>query len=483
MRNRYQLHFLVILFGVFASLYQAQAQKIKSAAFTYAPEAAGDQYNQRIPKKAFSVSPTDFVILSRKSDNSYAVERYGEDLKARWSTKVNLLGQETVEAFSQNQQTVMLITHRVMADQGSQALYGRLFDVASGKELKQTKLVEAPSRSRRPAVAVSADGSKIVAYHAITRNEELKSMQATVYDASLAKIKDRTYDFAGAGTQVSAQVQVDNHGNQFVSVLTNNSMRLSVRRYNNRDNEIKVMEVMLGGVFNGEKMYVLDTHFQLHQDSSLYAAVLVAEEKSGDYRSLKMVRFDYAAGNMRFAEEFQFTPAFTAQLAKATGEARLQDIYLSDILISSEGQTLVMAEKKYTEGGENSDYHAKEILLFAYNEYLQPTWNSVIIKNQVAPSTEGFAGISYSAHLVGNRLQLLTLETLKGKTDLYTRSIHLVTGAAEPPKAVGLNVANDKQVAFVKDFTTWLDERTITAVNRPSKASAGLRLSRITFKN
>ncbi|ALI99273.1 hypothetical protein [Rufibacter tibetensis] len=474
---------LFFLISIFLHLPLVQAQKIKSAAFTYAPEAAGDQYNQRIPKKAFTVSPTEFVILSRKSDNNYAVERYGTDLKAAWSTNVSLLGYETVEAFSQNKQTVLLITHRVLTDQGSQALYGRLFDVNSGKEIKQTKLLEAPSRSRRLAVTTSADGSKIVAYHSVTKNEELKSIQATVYDASLTKIKDRTYDLNGAGIQVSAQVQVDNHGNQFVSILTNNSMRLSVRRYNNRNNEIKVMEVMLGGVFNGENMYVMDTHFQLHQDSSLYAAVLVAEEKTGDYRSLKMVRFDYAAGNMRFAEEFQFTPEFTAQLGKATGTARLQDIYLSDILISTEGQTLVIAEKKYTDGGENSDYHAKELLLFAYNEFLQPTWNSAVVKNQTAPASEGFAGISYNAHLVGNRLQLLTLETIKGKTDLYTRSIHLLTGASEPPKAVGLNVANDKQVAFVKDFTTWLDERTITAVNRPSRASAGLRLSRITFKN
>ncbi|WP_205503474.1 hypothetical protein [Rufibacter psychrotolerans] len=460
----------------------ARAQKIKSAAFTYVPETAGDQYNQRIPKKAFAISPTDFIILSRTADNTYAVERYGADLKATWSTPVKLVGQETVESFSQNQQTALLITHRVSAEQGSQALYGRLFDVKTGKELKQAKLLEAPSKSRRLAVATSADGSKLVTYHSITRDEQLRSIQAVVYDAALTKIKDRLYDFANAGHQVSAQVQIDNHGNQFVSILTNNSMRLSVRRYNNRDNEIKVMEVMLGGVFDGTKVYVMDTNFKLHQDSSLYAAVLVAEEKTGAYHSLKMVRFDYAAGNMRFAEEFRFTPEFTEKVTKATGAKRLEDLYLSDILISTEGQTLVIAEKKYTDGGEHSDYHAKELLLFAYNEYLQPTWNSVILKDQVAPAAEGFAGISYSAHLTGNRLQLLTLETIKGKTDLYSRSIHLLTGAAEPPKAVGLNVANDKQVAFVKDFTTWLDERTITAVNRPSKASAGLRLSRITFK-
>ncbi|WP_460894762.1 hypothetical protein [Rufibacter soli] len=473
----------LFLLGLLFQPDLGQAQKIKSSAFAYAPEAAGDQYNQRIPKKAFAVSPTDFVILSRKSDNTYAIERYGADLKAVWSTPVPMLSQETVEAFSQNKGTALLITHQVLPDQGSQALFGRVFDVATGKELKRSKLQEAPSRGRRPAVAISADGSKLVTYHANTRNEQLQSMQANVYDASLTKIKDRLYDFNGLGNQVSAHVQIDNHGNQFVSVLTNKSMRLSVRRYNNRDNEIKVMEVMLGGVFNGEKMYVLDTHFKIHQDSSLYAAVLVAEEKTGDYRSLKMVRFDYKAGNMRFAEEFKFTPDFTKTLAQSTGATRLADIYLSDILVSHEGQILIMAEKKYTDGGENSDFHAQELLLFAYNEYLQPTWNSAIIKNQKAPASEGFAGISYSAHLIGNRLQLLTLETIKGKTDLYSRSIHLLTGGAEPPKAVGLNVANDQRVSYVKDFTTWLDERTITAVNRPNKASAGLRLSRITFKD
>ncbi|WP_192822995.1 hypothetical protein [Rufibacter sp. LB8] len=460
----------------------ATAQKIKSVAFSYAPETTGDLYNQRIPRKAFPVGGADFVILSRKSADAYAVERYGADLKTKWSSPIALLRQETVEAFSVNGTTALVITHRLLADQGSQALYARLIDLTTGKEVQQKKLQEAPSKSRRLNVALSEDGSKLVTYHTITQDEQLQSMQAQVFDASLQKLRDRLYDFRTSQGQVSARVMIDNAGFQYVTLLTDNAMRLSVRRYNNQDNEIKVMEVMVGGVFNGVKMYVIDAFYKVQQDSSLYAAVLVAEENTGTYQALKMVKFDYTINNMRFADEFQFTPAFTQKLNQATGAERMEDIYLSDILVSAEGHSLIMAEKKFTEGGETSPYHARELLLFAYDEYQKPTWNSVILKKQTAPSQEGFSGISYRANLFGNRLQLLTLETLKGKTDLYNRSLHLLTGAAEPPKAVGLNVANDMEVAYAKDFTTWLDERTIITVTRPSKASAGLRLSRLTFK-
>ncbi|MBA9077638.1 hypothetical protein [Rufibacter quisquiliarum] len=477
-----RLLFLIVA-GIFFCKTDSFSQKIKSASFTYAPETAGNYYNQQIPRKSYPVNATDFVILSRKSNQTYAVERYGADLKTRWSAPFSLLGSESLVAFAVSAKTALVVTHRIDPEQGSQALYGTILDLTTGKELQQKKLQEAPSKSRRLTLSVSEDGSKLVTYHSITRDEQLRSMLAVVYDATtLNKIKERPYDFGGTNGQVTAQVHIDNRGDQYVSLLTDNNMRLSVRRYNNQDNEIKVMEVMVGGVFDGEKRYVLDAHYQLAQDSSLYAAVLVAEEKSGDYRSLKLVKFDYAINNMRFAEEFVFTPEFSQRVAKASGANRLEDIYLSDILVSTEGQALVLAEKKYEEGGENSPYHAKELLLFSYDEYLNPTWNSVILKNQVAPATEGFAGISYSARLFGNRLQLLTLETLNGKTDLYNRSIHLLTGTSDTPKPMGLNVANDMGAAYVKDFTTWLEENSIIAVNRPSKASAGLRLSRITFK-
>ncbi|MGV3540290.1 MAG: hypothetical protein ACO1OQ_10790 [Rufibacter sp.] len=481
MSTGFSKYFLFLLLPLLCLSQIATAQKVKSTAFTYVPEATGEYHHQRIPQKTLVATASEIIMLSRKTDQQYAVERYGADLKLKWSTPIPLLGSETVEAFAQNGQTVLVITHRTLPDQGSQALYGKVFDAATGKELQQKKLQEAPSKNRRLGVAISEDGSKLVTYHSITREEQLISIQASVFDAHLNKLKDRPYDFAGTNGQVTAQVQIDNRGDQYVTLLTNNNMRLSVRRYNNRDNEIKVMEVMVGGVFNGEKMYVFDTHVQLQQDSSLYAAVLVSEEKSGDYRSLKMVKFDYALNNMRFAEEFAFTPEFSKKVAAAGNATRLEDLYLSDILVSPEGHALVMAEKKYEEG-PNKPFHARELLLFGYDEYLKPTWNSGILKNQVAPAAEGFSGISYRAKLFGNRLQLLTLETLNGKTDLYNRSIHLITGASDAPKAMGLNVANDKQMTYVKDFTAWLNESTIVAVSRASKGTPGLRLSRISFK-
>ncbi|GAA4311438.1 hypothetical protein [Nibribacter koreensis] len=463
----------------------AQGQRIKSANFSFFTESQQEQYNPQLPQKTFALNSTDFVILSRKTKDAYALERYGKSMKPQWATPIDLLSQETVEAFAQQAQTALVITHRISIETSTQALYARTIDLATGKELQKKKLLEAPANSRKLVVSLSKDGSKLVTQHYLQKGDQLQGIQAIVYDGALNVLKERRYDFPVHTGGLTAQVQIDNHGSQYLTLLTENSMRLSVRRYNNQNNEIKVMEVMLGGAFNQEKVYVLDTKFQLEQDSTLYAAALVAEEKTGEYRSLKLVRFDYRTNNMRFAEEFLFTPAFLERIAKANNlstTAHLEDIYLSDILVSKDGQLAVITEKKFLEAGPDGKYRAQDLLLFGYDEYLKPTWNSMIKKDQQAPAAEGFSGISYRTQLFGNRLQMLTLETLNGKTDLYTRSIHLLTGASEAPKATGLKLANNQQAAFAKDFTTWLDERTITAVYKPAKSSKGLRLSRITYK-
>ncbi|QHL87782.1 hypothetical protein GU926_10215 [Nibribacter ruber] len=463
-----------------------QAQKIKSVNFSLFSETTQDHYNQPLTQKAFALNSTDFIILSQKALGAYHVERFGKDLKAKWSTNLALLPQETVEAFARQQETALVITRRVDEAQGSQALLARVYNLATGQELQQKKLMEAPSQSRKLVVSLSEDGSKLVTQHYLQQEDRLLGIQATVYDGALTKIKDRRYEFPVHTGSLTAQVHVDNHGSQYLTLLTENAMRLSVRHYNNQDNEIKVMEVMLGGMFQQEKQYVLDLKFQLQQDSTLFAAALIADEKTGEYRSLKLVRFDYRLNDMRFAQEFLFTPDFLARISQANNlstTAQLEDLYLADIIISQEGQLLIMTEKKFLEAGPEGKYKAQELMLFAYNEYLQPSWHSMIKKNQEAPATAGFSGISYRSQLFGNRLQLLTLETLNGKTDLYDRSVHLVTGASSEPKAAGLKIANNQKEVYDKSFTIWLEERTFTAVSKPAKAAKGFRLSRVRLKN
>ena len=51
-----------------------------------------------------------------------------------------------------------------------------------------------------------------------------------------------------------------------------------------------------------------------------------------------------------------------------------------------------------------------------------------------------------------------------------------------PAERLKLNVADDQQLAYVKDFTTWLGEKTIIGVSRPSKKSAALQLEKIVVK-
>jgi hypothetical protein len=142
---------------------------------------------------------------------------------------------------------------------------------------------------------------------------------------------------------------------------------------------------------------------------------------------------------------------------------------------------LVLAEKKYNEGPK-LPFAAREIHLFTYDEFMNPTWHSMLNKNQVAPASEGFTGISYKANVAGNELQLITLETLNGKTDLFSRKINIKDGTTAPPKPLKVNVATNQPLAYLKDFTAWLTDNTIVAVFKTSRKSKALKLSTITFK-
>ncbi len=76
----------------------------------------------------------------------------------------------------------------------------------------------------------------------------------------------------------------------------------------------------------------------------------------------------------------------------------------------------------------------------------------------------------------------MTLETLAGKSDLYLRHLPALNGVASPPQRLKLNVADDQQLAYVKDFTAWLGPKTIIGISRPNKRSAALQLNRVELK-
>ena len=126
--------------------------------------------------------------------------------------------------------------------------------------------------------------------------------------------------------------------------------------------------------------------------------------------------------------------------------------------------------------------HARELHLFGYNEFGAPTWHSVVAKDQVAPAIDSYTGIGFRAAVFGNTVQLLTLENINKKSDLYVRRMNAQTGVISAPERLKLNVADDQQLAYGKDFSAWLNEKTIIGVSRPSKKSAALQLDKIVVK-
>jgi hypothetical protein len=476
--------FIPFLLGLSLAV-QAQ-YRAKPVPFTFLADLSEDRYNQRLKHKSLPVSETDFIILSKKSATEYAVERYDGSLKKTWATALPLLPEETVEAFYKNTEYAFVLTHRFEKGVGSQALFSHLVELRTGKKLESRKIFEVTAKGRKIGATYSEDGSKIVAYQFQMQETKIRSIDAAVFDGSFKKLKDQHYDLRDISTNVSANLKIDTQGNQYLCLLSDNATKLAIRRYDLKTDAAKVMSVQLGGSFSGKNIYVFQTQYALEPNGILYASALCLDQETSEYYSLKMVKFDFESAEMKFAPEFRFTPEYLASLNKAVPSdkplTRLEDIELSEMLISPEKDVVIIAEKRYTEAGENSNYVAKELHLFTYDEFQNLAWRSFILKNQVAPPEEGFSGTSYTARFVNSSLNILTLETLNTKTDLYLRRINPRSGAGENPKALGLNVANDKSLAYIKDFTTWLNDNSLITVSRPSKKSATLQLSKIGLK-
>ena len=463
----------------------AAAQKVRSAPFSYLPEQGADRYDMRVPRKTLALAGgAGFVILAHQSAGGYAVERYDIDLKKQWSTTIPVAPGETLEAFGRGPQQAWVVLHH--KDESGQNLTVVPVNLQSGQRGPAKVVMAAGPRDRRPGVSISPDGSRLLAFRYLTREQQVKSIAATLFDQNLAQLAEKTYDFRDQGDFFSPAAYVANDGTQYVTLVSDGMKKLTVRRYPAGSSpEIKVLGVPVGGVFGGRAVTVRDARFAVLGDGSLYAAALCADYQTGEYHSLKVVKYDFSgSGDMKFSPEFRFTPAYLAEIGKASGldVKRLDDLYLGELLLTADKQLVVVAEKHFEEGGSEAPVHARELHVFGYNEFGQPTWHSLVAKNQVAPAVDAYTGIGFRAAVFGNTVQVLTLETLNKKSDLYLRRINAQTGVVGPPERLKLNVADDQSLAYVKDFTTWLDEKTIVGVSRPSKKSAALQLEKIVVK-
>ena len=475
----------LISWTMLGSIAPATAQKIKSTPFSYLPEQGADRYDMRVPRKTLALADgSGFVILAHQSAGGYAVERYDADLKKQWSTTIPVTPGETLEAFGRGPQQAWVVLHH--KDDNGQNLAVVPVNLQSGQRGPAKVVMNAAPRDRRLGVSISPDGTKLLAFRYLTREQQVKSIAATLFDQNLGQVEEKAYDFRDQGDFFSPAVHVANDGTQYVTLISDGMKKLTVRRYpTGKSPEIKVLGVPVGGTFGGRPVTVRDAKFTVLNDGSLYAAALCADYATGEYYSLKVVKYDFSGtGDMKFSPEFRFTPAYLAEVSKVSGldVKRLDDIYLGELLLTPEKQLVVVAEKHFEEGGSVAPVHARELHVFGYNEFGAPTWHSIVAKDQVAPAVDSYTGIGFRAAVFGSTVQLVTLENINKKSDLYLRRINAQTGVVSAPERLKLNVADDQQLAYVKDFTAWLNEKTIIGVSRPSKKSAALQLEKIVVK-
>ena len=475
-----------------ASPLAAQAQKVKSVPFSYLPEQGEDRYNMRVPQKTLGLPDgSGFVILAHQNGSAYAVERYSADLKKQWSATLPVAPGETVEAFGRSAEQVWVVLHH--ADDAGQNLTIHPVALGSGQRGTPVVAVSAPAGDRRPVVRISPDGSRLLAYRYALRGSQVRSLVGTLYDQRLSKLLERTYDFRDQGDFFSPNILLANDGTQYVTLLGDGMRKLTVRRYPAAPDQVgvatpvPVLGVPVGGVFGGQPVTIRDAKFNLLPDGQLYAAALCANDNTGELASLKTVRFDFGVNNIKLADPVPLTAAFLAEANQKLGTTlkRLDDVYLTDMLLTDSKNLVVIAERHYEEGGPELPVHARELYAFGYSPFLTPTWHQILPKDQVAPAIDSYTGIGLRAAVFGEEVQLLTWEALDGKSDLYLRRLQAPTGVLGPQQRLKLNVTlatTDQQPAYVKDFTAWLDPKTIIGVSRPNKKSAALQLEEVKLK-
>ncbi|MFC7666166.1 hypothetical protein ACFQT0_00980 [Hymenobacter humi] len=412
------------------------------------PEQGPDRYDMRVPQKTLPLADgTSFVILAHQSAGGYAVERYDADLKKQWSTTIPVGPGETLEAFGRGPQQALVVLHH--KDAGSQNLSVVPVNLQNGQKGEAKVVMSAPARDRRPGVSISPDGTRLLAFRYFTHEQQVKSIAATLFDQSLTKLQQKNYDFRALGNFFSPAVHVANDGTQYVTMVSDRMTKLTVRRYPaDKSTEIKVLGVPVGGTFGGKAVTIRDAKFKVLNDGSLYAAALCAEYQSGEYYSLKVVKYDFSGtGDMKFSPEVRFTPAYLAEVSKASGAEvkRLQDVYLDELLLTPEKQAGGGSRKALRGRRRGSPVHARELHVFGYNEYGQPTWHSIVAKAQKAPAVDAYTGIGFRAAVFGNTVQLVTLENINKKSDLYLRRVNAQTGVVSQPERLKLNVADDQQ--------------------------------------
>ncbi|QIL76849.1 hypothetical protein [Hymenobacter sp. HDW8] len=217
------------------------------------PEKTDDRYNQRVAKKTLTLPDGGFVILAHHTATEYAVERYDKELKRLWSTALPVTVEESIDGFEHSsQQVTAIIYHK---DGAAQSLAAQPFDLSTGKIAPRKKLTETTARNRRPGAAFSPDGTKIVAWQYVTRDEQIRSISASVYDEKLTKLKDRVYNFQDLGGFFSTTIHVDNEGTQYVTLLSDEMKKLTVRRYRNDNPDIKVMSVAVGAPLRARALW------------------------------------------------------------------------------------------------------------------------------------------------------------------------------------------------------------------------------------
>lgn len=479
---------LLALGSLLAVASPALAQKVKAIPFSYLPEQGEDRYNMRVPQKTLSLPDGSFVILAHQSGSAYAVERYDAALKKQWSTTLPVAPGETVEAFARGPEQALVVLHH--ADGAGQNLTAYPVALAGGQKGAPVVLVQAPTADRRPVVRLSPDGTRLLAYRYALYGNQVRSLVGTLYDQRLSKILDRSYDFRDQGDFFSPSILLANDGTQYVTLLGDAMRKLTVRRYPATPDRvgvptpIPVLSVPVGGVFSGQPIAIRDAKFSLLPDGQLYATALCANDNTGELSSLKTVRFDFGANNIKLADPVPLAGAFLAEANKmlSTNLKRLDDVYLTDMLLTDSKNLVVIAERHFEEGGPELPVHARELYVFGYSPFLTPTWHQILPKDQVAPAIDGYTGIGLKAAAFGEEVQLLTWEAQGGKSDLYLRRLQAATGVVGPLQRLKLNVTQattEQQPAYVKDFTTWLDPKTIITVSRPNKKSAALQLDEV----
>lgn len=447
---------LLFLLGLFLSVQLCAQQKAAPVDLDWGDKFV-ETFNTRIKKIITNTPDGGIYALRTKNKNiltlkeAYWIEKYDSDMNLTKSVELPLKYKKKVREFNdviyQNNQLWFLTSYNNVAKK-KYYLFGQRIDERLNVDDKIILLAEIDSkRHNRKSLFdthTSRDSTKLLVYNNLAyQARKPEKFAFRVYDKNMNKLweKDVTLPYNDDVFAIK-DYRVDNKGNVYIlgnikdKKLFPNQKELAgnyiIIAYTNKGNTVKEYEISL----QDNQKIITELTFRVNNKQELIIAGFYSEHAFDKAKGTCYLRIDTETQAILKKETKEFDFAFLtenmskhqvnrAENARRKGntrrEAELYRFSLDDLILRSDGGSVLIAEQAYIEKETNSNgrnistryhYYNNDIIVVNISPDGSIDWSSRIEKRQHTINDSGYFS-SYAMAITKNKLYFVYNENPK----------------------------------------------------------------------